>query len=60
MSKVFTGYSATAGGTSRRRILRLAGGGITMAVLGAGLTGCEDESATGGEGSIPPPRSTSP
>ncbi|MFE7455630.1 PQQ-binding-like beta-propeller repeat protein [Streptomyces sp. NPDC057554] len=60
MSKVFTGYSATAGGTSRRRILRLAGGGITMAVLGAGLTGCEDESATGGEGSIPPPRDASP
>lgn len=31
-----------------------------MAALGAGLTGCEDELATGGEGSTPPPRSASP
>ncbi|WP_228989575.1 PQQ-binding-like beta-propeller repeat protein [Streptomyces sp. DH8] len=54
------GLGTTAGRTSRRRILRLAGGGITMAVVGAGLTGCEDESATGGEGSVPSPRSTSP
>ncbi|MFF8554025.1 PQQ-binding-like beta-propeller repeat protein [Streptomyces sp. NPDC015501] len=54
------GLGTTAGSTSRRRILRLAGGGLTMAVVGAGLTGCEDESATGGEGSVPPPRSASP
>ncbi|NEB40703.1 PQQ-binding-like beta-propeller repeat protein [Streptomyces sp. SID14515] len=55
------GYgSTTVGRSSRRRVLRLAGGGLTMAVLGAGLTGCEDESATGGEGSTPPPRSASP
>lgn len=55
------GYgSTTVGRSSRRRVLRLAGGGLTMAVLGAGLTGCEDELATGGEGSTPPPRSASP
>ncbi|MFH9605964.1 PQQ-binding-like beta-propeller repeat protein [Streptomyces sp. NPDC017448] len=54
------GLGTRAGNTSRRRILRLAGGGITMAVVGAGLTGCEDESATGGEGSVPSPRGTSP
>ncbi|MGO1019895.1 PQQ-binding-like beta-propeller repeat protein [Streptomyces rubiginosohelvolus] len=54
------GLGTTAGRTSRRRLLRLAGGGLTMAVLGAGLTGCEDELATGGEGSTPPPRSESP
>lgn len=54
------GLGTTAGRSSRRRILRLAGGGITMAALGAGLTGCEDELATGGEGSTPPPRSASP
>ncbi|MFD4794786.1 outer membrane protein assembly factor BamB family protein [Streptomyces anulatus] len=54
------GLGTTVGRSSRRRILRLAGGGITMAALGAGLTGCEDELATGGEGSTPPPRSASP
>ncbi|NEE07022.1 PQQ-binding-like beta-propeller repeat protein, partial [Streptomyces sp. SID7499] len=54
------GLGTTVGRSSRRRILRLAGGGITMAALGAGLTGCEDELATGGEGSVPPPRSASP
>ncbi|MFJ6614109.1 PQQ-binding-like beta-propeller repeat protein [Streptomyces sp. NPDC091289] len=55
------GYgSTTVGRSSRRRVLRLAGGGLTMAVLGAGLTGCEDELATGGTGSTPPPRSASP
>ncbi|WP_371625019.1 PQQ-binding-like beta-propeller repeat protein [Streptomyces sp. NBC_01116] len=54
------GLGTTVGRSSRRRLLRLAGGGITMAVLGAGLTGCEDELATGGEGSTPPPRSASP
>lgn len=53
-------YGMTAGRTSRRRILRLAGGGLTAAALGAGLTGCEDPSETGGEGSIPPPRTASP
>jgi outer membrane protein assembly factor BamB len=31
-----------------------------MAALGAGLTGCEDELATGGDGSTPSPRGTSP
>lgn len=31
-----------------------------MAALGAGLTGCEDEVATGGTGSTPPPGSASP
>ncbi|MGW7096124.1 outer membrane protein assembly factor BamB family protein [Streptomyces sp. NPDC054874] len=54
------GLGTTIGRSSRRRILRLAGGGITMAALAAGLTGCEDELATGGEGSTPPPRSASP
>lgn len=54
------GYGTTVGRSSRRRILRLAGGGLTMAALGAGLTGCEDESATGGEGGTPPPRGASP
>ncbi|MDQ0986040.1 PQQ-binding-like beta-propeller repeat protein [Streptomyces sp. V2I9] len=54
------GLGTTAGRTSRRRVLRLAGGGLTMAVLGAGLTACEDESATGGEGSVPSPRGSSP
>ncbi|WP_103534572.1 PQQ-binding-like beta-propeller repeat protein [Streptomyces sp. SM11] len=54
------GYGTTVGRSSRRRILRLAGGGLTMAALGAGLTGCEDELATGGESSTPPPRSASP
>ncbi|MGW7398823.1 outer membrane protein assembly factor BamB family protein [Streptomyces cyaneofuscatus] len=59
MSKGSTGYGTTAGRSSRRRILRLAGAGLTMATLGAGLTGCEDTSETGGEGSIPPPRTAS-
>ncbi|MDG9681164.1 PQQ-binding-like beta-propeller repeat protein [Streptomyces sp. DH18] len=54
------GLGTTVGRSSRRRILRLAGGGITMAALGAGLTGCEDELATGGESSTPPPRGASP
>ncbi|MBT2427932.1 hypothetical protein AMK21_11805 [Streptomyces sp. CB00316] len=60
MSKGFTGYGTTAGRSSRRRILRLAGAGLTTAALGAGLTGCEDEPATGGAGSTPPPRTVSP
>ncbi|MFZ4271515.1 PQQ-binding-like beta-propeller repeat protein [Streptomyces arboris] len=60
MSKALAGYGTTAGRSSRRRILRLAGAGLTMAALGAGLTGCEDESATGGRGSTPPPRPASP
>lgn len=60
MSKGSTGYGTTAGKSSRRRILRLAGAGLTMVALGAGLTGCEDTSETGGEGSIPPPRTASP
>ncbi|MFD3798665.1 PQQ-binding-like beta-propeller repeat protein [Streptomyces californicus] len=54
------GLGTTAGRSSRRHVLRLAGTGITMAVLGAGLTGCEDESATSGEGSVPPPRTPAP
>ncbi|MFI6558013.1 outer membrane protein assembly factor BamB family protein [Streptomyces griseus] len=54
------GHGTTAGRPSRRRILRLAGVGVTVATLGAGLTGCEDELATGGEGSTPPPRTDSP
>ncbi|WP_030588070.1 PQQ-binding-like beta-propeller repeat protein [Streptomyces anulatus] len=55
------GYgSTTVGRSSRRRVLRLAGGGLTMAVLGAGLTGCEDELATGGAGGTPSPRGASP
>lgn len=54
------GLGTTVGRSSRRRMLRLVGGGITMAALGAGLTGCEDELATGGEGSTPPPGGTSP
>ncbi|MEU3836809.1 PQQ-binding-like beta-propeller repeat protein [Streptomyces microflavus] len=60
MSKGFAGHGTTAGRTSRRRILRLAGGALTMTALGAGLTGCEDERATGGAGSTPPPRTASP
>ncbi|MEW2066270.1 PQQ-binding-like beta-propeller repeat protein [Streptomyces sp. NPDC007346] len=60
MSKTSTGYGTTVGRSSRRRILRLAGAGLTMAALGAGLTGCEDELATGGAGSTPPPPSASP
>ncbi|RBL84685.1 hypothetical protein DDE05_22245, partial [Streptomyces cavourensis] len=53
-------HGTTAGRYSRRRILRLAGAGLTMTALGAGLTGCEDDLSTGGEGSIPPPRTASP
>ncbi|WP_137235339.1 PQQ-binding-like beta-propeller repeat protein [Streptomyces sp. BPSDS2] len=60
MFKGTAGHGTTAGRPSRRRILRLAGVGVTVAALGAGLTGCEDELATGGEGSTPPPRTDSP
>ncbi|MEU0099299.1 PQQ-binding-like beta-propeller repeat protein [Streptomyces sp. NPDC006267] len=42
------GYGTTAGRSSRRRVLRLAGGGIALAALGAGATGCQDEDVTGG------------
>ncbi|MCI4040449.1 PQQ-binding-like beta-propeller repeat protein [Streptomyces sp. TRM75563] len=60
MFKGTAGHGTTAGRPSRRRILRLAGVGVTVAALGAGLTGCEDELATGGDGSTPPPRGDSP
>ncbi|RII20761.1 Serine/threonine-protein kinase AfsK [Streptomyces sp. YIM 130001] len=39
--------SATGGTTSRRRVLRLAGGGLTLAVLTAGATGCREDDAAG-------------
>ncbi|MFJ9259712.1 PQQ-binding-like beta-propeller repeat protein [Streptomyces bacillaris] len=60
MFKGNAAHGTTAGRYSRRRILRLAGAGLTMTALGAGLTGCEDDLSTGGEGSIPPPRTASP
>lgn len=46
------GDSVPSGRFSRRRALRLVGGGLTLAVLTAGATGCrEDESGLGGSGS---------
>ncbi|MGX1797486.1 outer membrane protein assembly factor BamB family protein, partial [Streptomyces albidoflavus] len=35
----------TAGGASRRRVLRLAGGGLALAALGAGAAGCREDDA---------------
>ncbi|MEU6846066.1 PQQ-binding-like beta-propeller repeat protein [Streptomyces sp. NPDC046716] len=43
-------HGATGGTTSRRRALRLAGGGLALAALGAGAAGCRDGGAEG-EGS---------
>ncbi|MFG1986056.1 PQQ-binding-like beta-propeller repeat protein [Streptomyces albidoflavus] len=35
--------NTTVGGTSRRRVLRLAGGGLALAALGAGAAGCRED-----------------
>lgn len=35
--------SVTVGGASRRRVLRLAGGGLALAALGAGAAGCRED-----------------
>ncbi|AXK33967.1 hypothetical protein DVA86_16175 [Streptomyces armeniacus] len=44
-------YPSTAvGRPSRRRMLRLAGGGVALTVLGTGASGCREDSADGGEG----------
>ncbi|WP_329039097.1 PQQ-binding-like beta-propeller repeat protein [Streptomyces sp. NBC_01725] len=42
------GISASDGRSSRRRVLRLAGGGLTLAVLTAGAAGCREDAADGG------------
>ncbi|WP_436737195.1 outer membrane protein assembly factor BamB family protein [Streptomyces sp. BBFR102] len=53
--------STTVGGASRRRILRLAGGGLTLAVLGAGAAGCrEGDAGSGGTGGDRPGGSGEP
>ncbi|MFD4988758.1 PQQ-binding-like beta-propeller repeat protein [Streptomyces sp. NPDC058374] len=48
----------TVGGASRRRVLRLAGGGLALAVLGAGAAGCRedavDDAGSGGTGGDKP------
>lgn len=54
MFKGNAGHGTTADRPSRRRILRLAGGGLALAALGAGTVGCEDDLATGGGGGTPP------
>ncbi|GFH79892.1 MULTISPECIES: PQQ-binding-like beta-propeller repeat protein [Streptomyces] len=54
----------TTGGTSRRRVLRLAGGGLALAALGAGAAGCRedgvDEAGSGGSGGTEPAGSGKP
>ncbi|WP_329386391.1 PQQ-binding-like beta-propeller repeat protein [Streptomyces sp. NBC_01716] len=51
---MFTGYSTAGARSSRRRILRLAGGGLIVTALGAGTAGCRedvvDEEGAGGSG----------
>ncbi|MFD4115893.1 PQQ-binding-like beta-propeller repeat protein [Streptomyces niveus] len=42
------GISASGGSSSRRRVLRLAGGGLTLAVLTAGAAGCREDAGEGG------------
>ncbi|MFF2191131.1 PQQ-binding-like beta-propeller repeat protein [Streptomyces sp. NPDC058155] len=42
------GISASGGRSSRRRVLRLAGGGLTLAVLAAGTAGCREDAAEAG------------
>ncbi|MFE3248423.1 PQQ-binding-like beta-propeller repeat protein [Streptomyces sp. NPDC059209] len=42
------GIGTSGGRSSRRRVLRLAGGGLTLAVLTAGATGCREDAADGG------------
>ncbi|MFI6080055.1 PQQ-binding-like beta-propeller repeat protein [Streptomyces sp. NPDC051217] len=44
------GGNTAGGGSSRRRALRLAGGGLTLAFLTAGAVGCEDTADGGGSG----------
>jgi outer membrane protein assembly factor BamB len=39
------GHSTTGSRSSRRQVLRLAGGGLTLAVLGGGTTGCREDMA---------------
>ncbi|MFG3551479.1 PQQ-binding-like beta-propeller repeat protein [Streptomyces sp. NPDC047725] len=53
--------SATNDGTSRRKVLRLAGGGLTLAVLATGATGCrENDEVDGGasQGAAPSKKAT--
>lgn len=40
--------STSGGRPSRRRVLRLAGGGLTLAALAAGTAGCREDAADGG------------
>ncbi|MFI1223183.1 MULTISPECIES: PQQ-binding-like beta-propeller repeat protein [unclassified Streptomyces] len=60
------GHGTTVGRSSRRRMLRLAGGGLALAALGAGATGCQDEdlpgdtTGGGGAGGSTPSASASP
>lgn len=42
------------GGSGRRRVLRLAGGGLTLALLGVGVAGCREGGAVDGGGSRTP------
>lgn len=43
-----TGYSTAGGWSSRRQVLRLAGGGLILTALGAGTAGCGEDAADGG------------
>ncbi|MDK1473145.1 PQQ-binding-like beta-propeller repeat protein [Streptomyces sp. 549] len=43
--------SPSDGRPNRRRVLRLAGGGLTLAVLGAGAAGCREDDTAGKAGS---------
>ncbi|MGW7356048.1 outer membrane protein assembly factor BamB family protein [Streptomyces sp. NPDC054802] len=54
--------SAIVGRSSRRQALRLAGGGLTLAILGAGAAGCRTDDVTDGAGSggAEPARSGAP
>ncbi|MCT2590754.1 PQQ-binding-like beta-propeller repeat protein [Streptomyces sp. N2-109] len=48
MGERTSGGSTSGGRSSRRRVLRLAGGGLSLAVLTVGATGCREEAADGG------------
>lgn len=45
---MLTGYGTARGGTARRQVLRLAGGGLLLTALGAGTAGCDDDVVEGG------------
>ncbi|WP_405817540.1 PQQ-like beta-propeller repeat protein [Streptomyces sp. NBC_00838] len=46
------GIGTSGGRSSRRRVLRLAGGGLTLAVLTAGTAGCREDVADGGASEV--------